>query len=339
MTQVLKSTAGMSGAQLASGTPSDKRLILRSFYKGDKCTISPAKDINGRYKGIQENIPDVMKIEMGYVPTIESKVKLYDEMEVDLNDATWAKDWEWMKYCVEIADDFATGQATRAAYFYIFRPGLESAKKVNEQAAEVKLMSYVLNDSAENLYNRASILGNDMSDMVISDVKEFLLDMVKTEPARIQQVYESKTFSLELLMMHALKKNVIAKRNGVYTFGEILLGVEESAVITYFANPKNHITTRAIESITYGREMVKNPLENEVVQGPEYDMDLNNVIHDEDDLVKGSAMDEDFKNAAIPEDVQEPLETKKPEAIVEVPLTPQQKAANTRKANAAKKNK
>jgi len=246
MEQILKNTGGMSGAQLANGTPSDKRLILRSFYKGDKCTISPAKDINGRYKGIKENIPDVMRIDMGYVPTIESKVKLYDEMEIDLNDSTWEKDWEWMKHCVEIADDFANGQSTRAAYFYIFRPGLESAKKVNEQAARVKLMNYVLNDSAENLYNRASILGNDMSDMVISDVKEFLLDMVTTEPSKIQQVYESKTFSLELLLMHSIKKNVITKRGGVFTFGEILLGVEESAVIAYFANPKNHITTRAI---------------------------------------------------------------------------------------------
>ena len=326
MEQVLKSTAGMSNDQLMNGTPSDKRLILRSFYKGDKCTISPSKDINGRYKGIKENIPDVMKIEMGYVPTIESKVKLYDEMEVDLNDPTWAKDWEWMKHCVEIADDFGTGQAIRGAYFYIFRPGLESAKKVSEQAAEVKLMNYILNDSAENLYNRASILGNDMSDMVISDVKEFLLDLVRTEPARIQQVYESKTFSLELLMMHALKKNVISKRNGVYTFGEILLGVEESAVVAYFANPKNHITTRAIESVTYGTKVrAKNPLENEVVQGPEYDMDLQNVVDESDGLTKGSAMDEDFKNTSAP--VEEPR------------LTPQQKAAKTRAANAAKKNK
>jgi hypothetical protein len=329
MEQVLKNTVGMSGDQITNGTPSDKRIVLKSFYKGDKCTISPAKDINGRYKGIEENIPDVMKIEMGYVPGIESKVKLYDGMEIDLSEPTWEKDWKWMKHCVEIAEDFGAGQSTRAAYFYIFRPGLESSKKVNEQAARVKLMNYILNDSAENLYNRASILGNDMSDMVISDVKEYLLDMVNTEPARIQQVYESKTFSLELLMMHALKKNVITKRGGVYTFGEILLGVEESAVVAYFANPKNHITTKAIESVTYGsREVVKNPLENEVVQGPEYAMDLHNVGNDDDGLLKNSAMDQDFAN-----------ETPVVEPVIVEALTPQQKAAKTRAANAQKNKK
>jgi hypothetical protein len=49
--------------------------------------------------------------------------------------------------------------------------------------------------------------------------------------------------------MHAMKKNVITNRNGV--FGEILLGVEDRAVIAFFANPKNHITTKAIEAVTY----------------------------------------------------------------------------------------
>jgi hypothetical protein len=31
---------------------------------------------------------------------------------------------------------------------------------------------------------------------------------------------------------------------------EILLGVEDRAVIAFFANPKNHITTKAIEAVT-----------------------------------------------------------------------------------------
>jgi hypothetical protein len=100
-----------------------------------------------------------------------------------------------------------------------------------------------------------------MSDAVISDVKEFLLLMVNTEPAKVRAVYESKTFSLELMFMHAMKKNVITNRNGVFTL-EILLGVEDRAVIAFFANPKNHITTKAIEAVTYGaKKLVQNPLE------------------------------------------------------------------------------
>ena len=54
-----KTTHGLSAAQLANGTPTDKLLILKSFFKDDKCTVSPTKDINGRYLGININIPEI----------------------------------------------------------------------------------------------------------------------------------------------------------------------------------------------------------------------------------------------------------------------------------------
>jgi hypothetical protein len=103
------------------------------------------------------NIPEIKKLEMGYVPSVESRLKLYDGIEIDLNNTTWAKDWEWMQHCVE-TEDFQSGQGTPGAYFYIFRPGFESAKKVSETEQRVELMNYILQDTPENLYNRVSIL-------------------------------------------------------------------------------------------------------------------------------------------------------------------------------------
>jgi hypothetical protein len=98
-----------------------------------------------------------------------------------------------MQHCVEIAEDFQSGQGTPGAYFYIFRPGFESAKKVSETEQRVELMNYILQDT-QRIYTTECILGVDMSDAVISDVK-FLLLMVNTEPAKVRAVYESKTFS------------------------------------------------------------------------------------------------------------------------------------------------
>jgi hypothetical protein len=63
---------------------------LKSFFKDDKCTISPTKDINGRYLGLNMNIQR-LKLEMGYVPSVESRLKLYDGIEIDLNNTTWAR--------------------------------------------------------------------------------------------------------------------------------------------------------------------------------------------------------------------------------------------------------
>jgi hypothetical protein len=255
---------------------------------------------------------------MGYVPSLESKIKLVDDLEIDLNNETWAKDWEWMKHCQEISDTFEKGQGSPGCYFYIFRPGTESAKKVLEAENRVKLTNYILTDSPENLYNRVSILGMDMTGSVISDVKEYLLGIAETEPEKIKAVYESKTFSLELLFMHAVQKNVIEKRGGVYVFGEILLGVEKKAVIAFFANTNNTGTTRTIEAMTYGNQNKQaNPLEHEAAQGTD-DVDAEEAFGEDaspvnEDSVKATSLDEN-------ED-----------------LTPQQKAAITRKNNLANK--
>lgn len=229
-----------------------------------------------------------------------------------------------MQHCQEISDTFKKGQGTPGCYFYIFRPGTESAKKVEEAENKVKLINYILTDSPENLYNRVSILGMDMTGSVLSDVKEYLLGMAETEPEKIKSVYESRTFSLELLFMHALQKNVIEKRGGVYVFGEIMLGVEKKAVIAFFANSNNVGATRTIEAMTYGNQNKQaNPLEHEAAQGVD-DIDTedyngveeaygNSASRVNDDGIKASTLDEG-------ED-----------------LTPQQKAAITRKNNLAKK--
>lgn len=335
-----KSTLGLTGQQLANGTPSDKLIVLKAFYKDDKCTISPAKDPNGRYLGINENIPEIKKLEMGYVPSIESRIKLYDGIEIDLNNVTWAKDWEWMQHCNEIADDFKTGQAAPGAYFYIFRPGFESARRVSDMEQNVQLMNYVLNDTPDNLYNRASILGVDMTGSVLSDVKDFLLSMVITEPAKIRAVYESKTFALELLFMHAIAKNVIADRAGVYVFGEILLGVEDKAVVAYFANPKNLATTKAIEALTYGaKKVVANPLEDEA-RGGEEDEDIREALQEAaqqgglDDTLKVTTLDDQATHTENTSDAKaEDFQNDNKPA--ERALTPQEKAKITREANAA----
>lgn len=259
-------TLGLTNDQITSGTPAMKKIVLKAFYKDDKCYISPAKDSNGRYVGIQENIPEMEKLKMGYVPTIESRVKIYDGMEIDLNDKTWAKDWEWMKHCAEIADNFKEGQDTPGSYFYIFRPGYESAKKIEQAKLDLKLRSYILEDTTENLFNRVKVLGNNMDDTTVTDVQEYLLTLVRTSPRMIQNVYESKVYALELLYLHSMEKGTIKKKGGSFVFGDTFLGVDKKGVIAFFGNSRNSVITNTVEAVTYGRKVVSNtPLADESV--------------------------------------------------------------------------
>jgi hypothetical protein len=337
--EFVKTTVGVSGNQLANGTPADKVFILKSFYKDDRCVISPAKDINGRYLGINMNIPEIKKLEMGYVPSPASKVKLYDGMEINLNNADMAKDWEWMQHCQEIATDYQSGQASPGAYFYIFRPGAESARKVSETSDMVKSMNYVLQDAPENLYNRATILGVDMSGAAISDVQDFLLTLATNEPARLRAVYESPTFTLELLFMHAEKKGIITNRSGVFTFGEILLGVDNNAVVSYFSNPKNAGVVRAIEAMTYGTKSVaKNPLENEARNDEEYDSAdmVASYPATPSEAFKAVTDELEVANPGSEDIIDTIMSEGSPESTLKEQLTPQQRAAITRANNAKK---
>jgi len=260
------STVGLTLEQLENGTPSTKEIVLKALYKDEKMTISPAKDIDGRYHGIIENIPETKRLELGYVPTKESRKKIYDGININLNDVTWSRDWLWMKHCKEIAEDFGMAQSTPGAFFYIERPGAESAKKITRIEALAKLRNYIINDSPEGLYTRVAMLGMDMKDQPITDVKEFLFDAVDQTPEKVKQVYETKTFVLEVLLMKALEKKVIVKGKGIYTFGEIILGVDKKAVIAFLVSPKHAQTVRTIESLTNGtRKEDTSPLADEVM--------------------------------------------------------------------------
>jgi hypothetical protein len=145
-------------------------------------------------------------------------------------------DWEWMQHCVEIMKIFNQGKGLQEL-ISTFQTRVLNLLRLARNRTESGIDELHSSRYSENLYNRVSILGVDMSDAVISDVKEFLLLMVNTEPAKVR--YTSKTFSLELMFINAMKKNRSLTAT-VFYFGEILLGVEDRAVIAFFANQEPH---------------------------------------------------------------------------------------------------
>jgi hypothetical protein len=75
-----------------------------------------------------------------------------------------------MQHCVEIAEDFQSGAKGLQELISTFSDqGLDLLRGWRQR----ELVDELHSSSPENLYNRVSILGVDMSDAVISDVKEF----------------------------------------------------------------------------------------------------------------------------------------------------------------------
>jgi hypothetical protein len=109
---------------------------------------------------------------MGYVPSVESRLKLYDGIEIDLNNTTWAKDWEGCSTVLRSQKIFNQGKGLQELISTFSDQGLNLLRRLGNRT-ESGIDELHSSRYPENLYNRVSILGVDMSDAVISDVKEF----------------------------------------------------------------------------------------------------------------------------------------------------------------------
>jgi len=253
----------LSTSQMEQGTPEDKIIIIKSlFSKEAKLKLQPTKNMqNGRYQGIETNLSEMEKMKRGYTPEISSTIIIKDGLTFDLNDPQDAADWEWVKHSKHIAEDFDAAQSTGLgeAWFYVYRPGAESKKKLDNMEAELELLNKISKDTPTNLYNRVRLLGMDMTGQPLSDVKEYLMTAAKDKHRRksIEDLYTGSDISLKLMLYHGLDKGVINYDGFAYTYGNIMLGTTEDLALAYLANHLNVSIVKEIEDRIYPKQEEK----------------------------------------------------------------------------------
>ena len=250
----------LTDEQVSHGTPEDKIIIIKSiFSKEAKMKLQPTKDaFTGRYQGIETNLSDMEKMNRGYIPEISSSITIKDGLTFNLNDPQDAADWEWVKHSRHIADDFESAQSTglSEAWFYVFRPGAESKKRLDSMKEEMDLLNKIMDDSETNLYNRVRLLGIDMTGQPLSDVKEYLMTAAKDPNRRreIKDVYTNADISLKLMLYHGIDKEVIEFDGFMYKYGDILLGTTEDLALKYLGNPLNVGVVKEMEDAIYPKK-------------------------------------------------------------------------------------
>jgi len=244
--------------QLENGTPEDKIIIIKSiFSKEAKLKLQPTKnDMNRRYVGIETNLSEMEKLKRGYLPTEDSAVTIKDGLTFDLNNPQDAADWGWIKHSVHIADNFDAAQTDPRAWYYVFRQGEESRKKLNSMEKELEILNLIAKDTPANLYNRVRLLGIDMTGQPISDVKEYLMSAAK-DNRRVDEIvdlYKNSNISVKLMLYHGLDNGVIVFDGFAYKYGNILLGTTEALVLEYLTNPMNVAIIKEIENRIYPKK-------------------------------------------------------------------------------------
>lgn len=238
--------------QRESGSPEDRVFELKAVYK-TKHTIQPAFDPTiGWYKGV-DRLSDIDKRDLKYFVTVDDKdgkntsITLEDGYIVDLNKEVDRINWEWMQHHPAVAMSYEEAQANPRAYFYVHKQGAEAAKK-NEGATKLfTAMKHIMEDTPSNWYDRAMLLGHDLSDSHPELVKEFLLDTAKENPSKVINVYEGDTLALRLMILKAKERGLIKFEDNVHLFGSTPLGVTDEHIINYLMSPKGLEIARLID--------------------------------------------------------------------------------------------
>lgn len=125
------------------------------------------------------------------------------------------------------------------AELWVDIPGQESEKTISKKKEINRAWTFIGNDSADGRLTKCKLLGKNMRNSPTPDVEAFLYEMAEKDPKRIIDLYTNGDTALRLLFIDARDKNIIKKKDGVFLYGETVLGGSEESVIYFFKLPSN----------------------------------------------------------------------------------------------------
>ncbi len=225
--------------QLENGTPLDKIIVLKSVFKQGKTTVQPVADGMGWYKGIPRLSEDEKRALVHWAEP-ESKFVIKEGTTFNLNDDAQRITWNWVQFSPCICATKDEVQHTPGAEFYIHLENEEAKANVSKMELKFKATEYVLKDNSVNYPMRAELLGVNMDGESPIIIKDYLMEMADKSPEKILGIYAAKDISIRLLLLKALKKQIIRIGDGgLYMYGSNVLGTTETTSISWLANPDN----------------------------------------------------------------------------------------------------
>jgi hypothetical protein len=137
------------------------------------------------------------------------------------------------------------------AELYVDVPGEESERSVNRKKLIIQAWNLIEKDSVEGRLTKCKLLGKNMRYAPASDVEDYLYQIADKTPSKIIDLYTNGDTALRLLLIEAKDKNIIKKKNGVFMYGESVLGMTDDAVINFFKIASNNTVFEEIKRETF----------------------------------------------------------------------------------------
>ena len=137
------------------------------------------------------------------------------------------------------------------AELYVDIPGEESKKSVSKKKLITQAWTFVEKDSVDGRLTKCKLLGKSMKNAPSSDIEDYLYMCAEKDPNMVIGLYTDGDTALKLLLIDAKEGNKIIKKNGMYLYGETVLGATDDAVILFFKIPGNKRILDLIKAETY----------------------------------------------------------------------------------------
>jgi hypothetical protein len=252
-------------------------ITLRTAYKTKEYHFQPCKQANGL------NLPFVKKVRYGadgesemilseaerndpnrdyFIPE-DADIVVTEGTTFDLDDPLEKNKWEAIKNSVLIApsrdardehgnliidgDKYRYGQAE----IWVDIPGEETEKIVKKKQLITRAWTFIENDSIDGRLTKCKLLGKNLRNAPSSDVQSYLYDEADKNPLKIIDLYTNGDTALRLLIIDAKERNIIRKQDGLFIYGETVLGATEDAIMMFFKTPTNKKVLDLIKRETY----------------------------------------------------------------------------------------
>lgn len=210
---------------------------------------------------------------------------IVDGTTFDLSNIRQRYIWEAIQHCPLIAPDYyakdrngnslingTPGDYTLKDYLnknprrfgiaelYVERPGVEANRRVSRKKLKHDAESYIYSDERgyDGRVLKARLLGHRMDGMADADVTDYLLQIAERDPEKIIGLYTGGDTAVRLLFIEARDKNVILRKNKLYTYADnVVLGATDEAAILFLKDPKNANVFKLIKQDTYPELMGK----------------------------------------------------------------------------------
>lgn len=138
------------------------------------------------------------------------------------------------------------------ADLYIDRPGVAAKARNDIRLLQAQAISLIGEDSLDGMIKKCRLLEKDMSHANSNDVADYLMTFAQRDPQKIINLYTGSDTSNRLLVIDAIEKHVIVKRDSLLIYADnIVLGASVDAAVTYLTSPSGMKIKELIMQETY----------------------------------------------------------------------------------------